>query len=47
MEPADVLIYGRKSKNDVQFESVLRTIIITPVYLNPENILSPSKPGLR
>lgn len=47
MEPADVFIYGRKSKNDVQLGSVLCTIIITPVYLNPENILSPSKPRLR
>lgn len=27
------------SKNDVQFESVLSSIIIMPVYLNSENIL--------
>lgn len=43
MESDDVLIYSRKSKNHVQFEGVLSTVIITPVYFNPENTRSPSE----
>ena len=39
VESDDVLIYSRMSKNDVQFESVLSSIIIMPVYLNSENSL--------
>ena len=39
VESDDALIYSRLSKNDVQFESVLNSVIIIPVYLNSENIL--------
>jgi hypothetical protein len=39
----DVLIWSKKTKQDLQFEGILSTAIRIAVFFNPENFSSPFK----